>query len=61
MPTLELPSDIPLRRSTKDRHSSTRYSTNEYILIIDEGELEYYAESMKDEFVPNMEGDVDRH
>uniref|UniRef100_A0A2N9IAG3 CCHC-type domain-containing protein n=1 Tax=Fagus sylvatica TaxID=28930 RepID=A0A2N9IAG3_FAGSY len=33
-----------VRRSTKERHPSTRYSTSEYVLITDEGELESFQE-----------------
>nr|GEX47772.1 putative RNA-directed DNA polymerase, eukaryota [Tanacetum cinerariifolium] len=38
-----------LGRSTRDHHPSTRYSTNEYVLLTDEGEPECYEEAMKDE------------
>ena len=34
---LELLPDVPLRRSIGDRRSSTRYSANEYVLLIDGG------------------------
>ncbi|GJX81204.1 putative RNA-directed DNA polymerase [Tanacetum coccineum] len=39
---------VPLRRSTRDHHPSTRYSVNEYVLLTDGGEPEYYAEAMED-------------
>ncbi|RVW62457.1 Retrovirus-related Pol polyprotein from transposon TNT 1-94 [Vitis vinifera] len=39
-PAAEAPSDIPLRRSTRDRHPSTRYSVDDYVLLTDGGEPE---------------------
>jgi hypothetical protein len=33
-----------VRRSTRERHPSTRYSTSEYVLITDEGEPESFQE-----------------
>ncbi|KAL6314361.1 hypothetical protein AAG906_021191 [Vitis piasezkii] len=47
-PAAEAPSDIPLRRSTRDRHPSTRYSVDDYVLLSG-GEHESYVEAMKDE------------
>ncbi|KAB5537672.1 hypothetical protein DKX38_015205 [Salix brachista] len=44
-----IPPDVPPRRSTRDRHPSTRYSVNEYVLLNDGGEPECYAEAMEDE------------
>nr|GFD21986.1 reverse transcriptase [Tanacetum cinerariifolium] len=44
-----MPSFVPLRRSTRDHHPSIRYSVNEYVLLIDEGEPECYAEAIEDE------------
>ena len=41
--------EVPLRRSVRDRHRSTRYSADEYVLVTDEGEPECYAEAMEDE------------
>ena len=49
MPVLEIPPKVPLRRSIKDCHRSTRYSADEYVLVTDEGEPECYAEAMEDE------------
>ncbi|RVW40094.1 Retrovirus-related Pol polyprotein from transposon TNT 1-94 [Vitis vinifera] len=48
-PAAEAPSDIPLRRSTRDRHPSTRYSVDDYVLLTDGGEPESYVEAMEDE------------
>ena len=45
----EAPLDIPLRRSTRDRHHSTRYSVDDYVLLIDGREPESYKEAMGDE------------
>ncbi|GJU87271.1 hypothetical protein Tco_1294817 [Tanacetum coccineum] len=44
-----MPPFIPLRRSTRDHHPSTRYSANEYVLLTDGGEPECYAEAMEDD------------
>ncbi|GKB90779.1 putative RNA-directed DNA polymerase [Tanacetum coccineum] len=44
-----MPPFVPLRRSTRDHHPSTRYSENEYVLLTDGGEPECYAEAMEDE------------
>ncbi|GKB76256.1 putative RNA-directed DNA polymerase [Tanacetum coccineum] len=46
---VHMPPFVPLRRSTRDHHPSTRYSANEYVLLTDEGEPECYAEAMEDE------------
>ncbi|GJX61598.1 putative RNA-directed DNA polymerase [Tanacetum coccineum] len=46
---MSMPSFVPLRRSTRDHHPSTRYSANEYVLVTDGGEPECYAEAMEDE------------
>ncbi|GKF56774.1 retrovirus-related pol polyprotein from transposon TNT 1-94, partial [Tanacetum coccineum] len=43
-----MPLFVPLRRSTRDHHPSTRYSTNEYVLLTDGGEPECYAEAIED-------------
>jgi hypothetical protein len=48
-PVPEIPPDVPLRRSIRDRHPSTRYSVDEYVLLTDGGEPECFAEAMKDE------------
>ena len=42
-------SNIPLRRSTRQRFPSSRYSPNEYVLLTDGGEPECYEEAMEDE------------
>ena len=42
-------SNIPLRRSTRERFSSSRYSPNEYVLLTNGGEPECYKEAMEDE------------
>ncbi|GJV96650.1 putative RNA-directed DNA polymerase [Tanacetum coccineum] len=46
---MPMPPFVPLRRSTRDHHPSTRYSANEYVLLTDGGEPECYAEAMEDE------------
>ena len=45
----EAPPDIPLRRSTRNRHPSTRYSVDDYVLLSDWVEPETYEEAMRDE------------
>ena len=45
----DAPSVIPLRRSARDRHPSTRYSVDNYVLLTDGGEPESYEEAMEDE------------
>ncbi|RVX00702.1 Retrovirus-related Pol polyprotein from transposon TNT 1-94 [Vitis vinifera] len=40
---------FPLRRFTRDRHPSTRYSVDDYVLLTDGEEPESYVEAMKDE------------
>ncbi|CAH9096206.1 unnamed protein product [Cuscuta epithymum] len=49
IPVPDVPPFVPLRRSTRDRHPSTRFSANEYVLLTDGGEPECYAEAMEDE------------
>ncbi|KAJ9560716.1 hypothetical protein OSB04_005876 [Centaurea solstitialis] len=49
LPVPGMPSLIPLRRSTRDRHPSSRYSVDEYVVLTDGGEPECYAEAMEDE------------
>ncbi|GKF51671.1 hypothetical protein Tco_0148138, partial [Tanacetum coccineum] len=44
-----MPQFVPLWRSTRDHHPSTRYSANEYVFLTDGGEPECYAEAMEDE------------
>ena len=46
-PVANAPSVIPLMRSTRDRHPSTRYSVDDYVLLTDGGEPESYEESME--------------
>ncbi|GKF98477.1 retrovirus-related pol polyprotein from transposon TNT 1-94, partial [Tanacetum coccineum] len=48
LPALDMPPFLPLRRSTRDHHPSTRYSAHEYVLLTDGGEPECYAEAMED-------------
>ena len=48
-PVPEVPPNVPLRRSTRDRQPSTRYYVDEYVLLTDGGEPECYAEAMEDE------------
>ena len=47
--SLEVLPDVPLRRSIRDRRSSTRYSADEYVLLTDGGEPECYVDAMEDE------------
>nr|GFB60908.1 retrovirus-related Pol polyprotein from transposon TNT 1-94 [Tanacetum cinerariifolium] len=44
-----MPPFVPLRRSTRDHHPSTRYYANEYVLLTDGGEPECYVEAIEDE------------
>ena len=46
---LEVLPNIPLKRSTKDRQPSTRYSIDEYVFLTNEGEPECYVQAMEDE------------
>ncbi|GKF59181.1 retrovirus-related pol polyprotein from transposon TNT 1-94, partial [Tanacetum coccineum] len=50
LPIPDMPLFLPLRRSTRDHHPSTRYSAHEYVLLTDGGEPECYAEVMEDEY-----------
>ena len=43
-PVAEVPPNIPLKRSTRDRHPSTRYFVDDYVLLTDGGEPESYEE-----------------
>ena len=47
-PTLEIP-ETALRRSTRNKRPSSRYSSNEFVLLTDGGEPECYEEAMEDE------------
>ncbi|GKB97559.1 putative RNA-directed DNA polymerase [Tanacetum coccineum] len=49
LPVPDMPPFLPLRRSTRDHHPSTRYSAHEYVLLTNGGEPECYAEAMEDE------------
>ncbi|GJV87895.1 putative RNA-directed DNA polymerase [Tanacetum coccineum] len=49
LPVPDMPLFLPLRRSTRDHHPSTRYSAHEYVLLTNGGEPECYAEAMEDE------------
>ena len=42
-------SNVPLRRSTRQRFPSSCYSPNEYVLLFAGGEPECYEEAMEDE------------
>ena len=48
-PVAEALPDIPLRRSTRDRHPSTRYSVDDYVLLTDGKEPESFEEAIGDE------------
>ena len=56
------PPAVPLRRSSKDRRSSIRYSPDEYVLLTDGGEPECYEEAMesecKDQWVEAMKDEL---
>ncbi|KAK8589282.1 hypothetical protein V6N12_023684 [Hibiscus sabdariffa] len=43
------PPTIPLRRSSRDRRSSVKYSSDDYVLLTDKGELKCYEEAMESE------------
>ncbi|GJU02467.1 putative RNA-directed DNA polymerase [Tanacetum coccineum] len=49
LPVPDMPPFLSLRRSTRDHHPSTPYSTHEYVLLTDGGEPECYTEAMVDE------------
>ncbi|KAK8589423.1 hypothetical protein V6N12_023820 [Hibiscus sabdariffa] len=53
---------VPLRKSSRDRRSSIRYSSNDYVLLNDEGEPECYEEAMesecKDQWVEAMKDEL---
>ena len=49
LPVTKAPPDIPLGRSTRDKHPFTRYFVDDYVLLIDGGEPESYEEAMGDE------------
>lgn len=44
----ELP-QLPPRRSNRLRHSSSRYSSDEYVTLTDGGELECFEEALESE------------
>ena len=48
-PHQESPPPPQLRRSARERHTSRRYSSNEYVMISDQGEPESYEEVMEHE------------
>ncbi|KAK8999646.1 hypothetical protein V6N11_070805 [Hibiscus sabdariffa] len=56
------PLAVPLRRSSRDRRSSVRYSSDDYVLLTDEGEPECYEEAMesecKDQWVEAMKDEL---
>lgn len=45
----EQPEEVPLRRSTRDRQPSTRYTHDQYVLLTDAGEPECYNEAVSSE------------
>ena len=49
LPVTKAPPDIPLGRSTRDKHPFTRYFVDDYVLLTDGEELESYDEAMGDE------------
>ncbi|KAK8537987.1 hypothetical protein V6N12_044126 [Hibiscus sabdariffa] len=56
------PPTVPLRRSSRDRRSSSRYSSDDYVLLTDEGEPECYEDAMesecKDQWVEAMKDEL---
>lgn len=54
--------EVPLRRSTRARQPSTRYTPTEYVMITDGGEPETYHEAIsheeKDEWIKAMEEEM---
>ena len=48
-PVIDALSGIPLRRSTRDRHPSTWYSVDNYVLLTDGREPKSYEKTMEDE------------
>ncbi|KAK8584424.1 hypothetical protein V6N12_068668 [Hibiscus sabdariffa] len=56
------PTTVPLRRSSRDRRSSIKYSSDDYVLLTDEGEPECYEEAMesesKDQWVEAMKDEL---
>jgi hypothetical protein len=38
-----------LRRSTRERRANTRYSSNEFVLLVDSGEPECFEEALVSE------------
>jgi hypothetical protein len=51
-----------LRRSTRDRRANIRYSTNEFVLLVDGGEPECFVEVMvlehKDKWLEVMQDEI---
>ena len=41
------PPHVQLRRSNRERQPSKRYSTNQYTILTDDGELECFREAME--------------
>ncbi|KAK9042948.1 hypothetical protein V6N11_071301 [Hibiscus sabdariffa] len=56
------PPAVPLRISSRDRRSSIMYSSDDYVLLADEGESECYEEDMeskcKDQWVEAMKDEL---
>ncbi|KAL4296424.1 hypothetical protein GQ457_12G004830 [Hibiscus cannabinus] len=56
------PPTVPLRRSSRDRRPSVRYSSDDYVLLTDGGEPECYEEAMesecKDQWVEAMKDEL---
>ncbi|XP_022151008.1 uncharacterized protein LOC111019029 [Momordica charantia] len=46
---VEVPTEVSLRRSTRNRRSSTQYPVDEYVLLTNGGEPESYEETIEDE------------
>jgi hypothetical protein len=51
-----------LRRSTRERRANTRYSSNEFVLLVDSGEPECFEEALvsehKDKWLEAMQDEM---
>ena len=48
-PQLDPPVEPQVRRTSRDRHPSKKYSPHEYIMLIDGGDPEDYSKALADE------------
>jgi hypothetical protein len=49
IPSNEASQEQELRRSSRDRRANTRYSTNDFVLLVDGGEPEFFEEVIESE------------